>query len=225
MIRSLKPGKPLKRKTPMPRTGKAPTATAGLLRVAAVQREARTRKCAVKTCRAEFTPAKPFIKWCSPACGAAIAMAKLGKQKAAAARADRAETKRKLLALEPLEYYLKKAERACNAYIRARDAGQGCISCGRHDAEIWNAGHFISVGANSTLRYDEDNIHLQCARPCNKDKGGNIVEYRKALLLKIGPERLARLEGWHAPVKRTVADVLAIEAHYKAKLRALKEQA
>jgi hypothetical protein len=176
----------------------------------------RQRKCAV--CTVPFKPQRMGQRVCSPLCAAVQGKRETEKQ-------DRAETKRKLLALEPLEYYLKKAERACNAYIRARDAGQGCISCGRHDADVWNAGHFVSVGANSTLRYDEDNIHLQCARPCNKDKGGNIVEYRKALLIKIGAERLARLEGWHASVKRTVADVLAIEAHYKAKLRALKEAA
>lgn len=183
----------------------------------------RLRKCAVKGCANRFQPRNMGHKCCNAECAEIYAVAERKRLDAKQAKAERAETKAKLLALEPLEYYLKKAERACNAYIRARDAGQGCISCGRHDADVWNAGHFISVGANSTLRYDEDNIHLQCARPCNKDKGGNIVEYRKALLVKIGADRLARLEGWHAPVKRTVDDVLAIEAHYKGKLRALRE--
>jgi hypothetical protein len=180
----------------------------------------RMRKCAC--CRAPFEPRSMTHKACTPECAEVVGKAVEAKKRAAKERADRRETKLKLLALEPLEYFLKKAERACNAYIRARDAGQGCISCGRHDADVWNAGHFISVGANGTLRFDEDNIHLQCARPCNKDRGGNIVEYRKALLVKIGPERLARLESWHPPVKRTRDEVLAIEAHYKDKLKALR---
>lgn len=182
----------------------------------------KLRKCKVRACRCPFLPDRPFISWCSPECLAILIQDKVAKQRLKASRADKRETKLKLLALEPLEYYLKKAERACNAYIRARDTGLGCISCGRHDADKWNAGHFISVGANRALRYDEDNIHLQCARPCNKDMGGNIVEYRKALLLKIGTEGVARLEGWHPPVKRTRADVEEIERYYKAKLKALK---
>jgi predicted nucleic acid-binding protein len=204
---------PLKRKAPLGQRGPILKSTPTF----------RQRKCAVKGCSNRFQARNISHKCCGAECAEIYAIAERKRLAAKQAKAERAETKAKLLALEPLEYYLKKAERACNAYIRARDAGQGCISCGRHDADVWNAGHFISVGANSTLRYDEDNIHLQCARPCNKDKGGNIVEYRKALLKKIGPERLTRLEGWHSPVKRTVDDVLAIEAHYKAKLKALKE--
>jgi len=183
----------------------------------------KPKRCAVKGCRAPFHPDRPFVTWCSPECGELVAIERVAKEKAKAARVDRIATKRKLLELEPLEYYLKKAERACNAYLRARDMGNGCISCGRHDADVWNAGHFISVGSNGTLRFDEDNIHLQCARPCNKDKGGNIHEYRKALLVKIGPERLERLESWHPPVKRTREDVQEIEQHYKQKLKQLKE--
>lgn len=211
----------IQRKTPMARGAgfkpQAPKPAAG----------PRPKKCANRACRADYLPdpKRLYKNWCSDDCALVIALDKLEQQKAKKARAEKRETKLKLLALEPLEYYLKKAERACNAYIRARDAGQGCISCGRHDADVWNAGHFISVGANRTLRFDEDNIHLQCARPCNKDKGGNIHEYRKGLLRKIGPERVARLDGWHEPVKMTRAAAEEIEAHYKAKLAALKKAA
>ena len=159
---------------------------------------------------------------CKPDCAVIHGAMVAAKQKAKAQRQERAETKAKLVELEPLEYFLKKAEKACNAYIRTRDAGNGCISCGRKDADVWNAGHFISVGANRTLRFDEDNIHLQCARPCNKDKGGNIHEYRKGLLAKIGPERLARLDGWHEPIKMTRDKAEEIERHYKKKLKELK---
>ena len=180
----------------------------------------RQKSC--KVCREKFVPARALQAVCGMTCAQVLAAKVTAAQKAKQQRQERAQDKVALLALKPLAYFLKKAEKACNAYIRARDAGQGCISCGRHDADVWNAGHFVSVGANSYLRFDEDNIHLQCARPCNMDKGGNLIEYRKALLLKIGSERLARLEGWHEPVKRTRADVEAIEAYYKAKLKKLK---
>jgi len=209
----------LKQKTPL--TRKAP------MRASAVVKEAKPapgpRKVRCKVCKSQFLPSAPWIKHCSEDCGAELGLMLVAKQKAKAQRQERAETKAKLIELEPLEYFLKKAEKACNAYIRARDAGNGCISCGRHDAEQWNAGHFISVGANRTLRFEEDNIHLQCARPCNKDKGGNSIEYRKALVKKIGVDRVEWLEGWHPTVKRTREQVEAIEAHYKEKLKQLKE--
>jgi hypothetical protein len=181
----------------------------------------RRRLC--KHCKTPFTPFRALEAWCSPDCGAEVAKARLALQRAKLQRQDRAETKAKLVELEPLEYFLKKAEKACNAYIRARDAGDGCISCGRHDAEQWNAGHFIGVGANRTLRFEEDNIHLQCARPCNKDRGGNTIEYRKALVKKIGVERVEWLEGWHPTVKRTREQIEAIEAYYKLKIKELKK--
>lgn len=180
----------------------------------------KPKRCA--SCRCEFLPRSPMARACSPACALLLVVEERKKAERKRAMRDRAETKAKLIELEPLEYWLKRAEKACNAYIRKRDEGQGCISCGRHNAEVWNAGHFVSVGANRTLRFNEDNIHLQCARPCNKDKGGNIHEYRKGLLKKIGPERLAVLDGWHPPEKMTVEKAQGIEAHYKAKLKQLK---
>lgn len=175
--------------------------------------KSRTRKCAV--CRDVFAPRNMSHKVCSSGCGLALAAKDrlTRERKAGKARKDE---------LQPLEHWVKQAEKAFNAYIRARDAGQGCISCGRHNAEVWNAGHYVSVGANRTLRFNEDNVHLQCARPCNKDKGGNVIEYRKALLLKIGAERLAVLEGWHAPEKMTAERAKAIKAEYVAKLKSIK---
>jgi hypothetical protein len=182
---------------------------------ASAVKKLRLRKCAVKGCRKPFEPRSAWAQACSPECAAIVAQQ---KREADERKADKVRKD----AIEPLEYWLKRAEKACNAYIRKRDEGQGCISCGRHNAEVWNAGHFISVGANRTLRFHEDNIHLQCARPCNKDKGGNIHEYRKGLLLKIGAERLAWLDGWHETVKMTRAKAQEIEATYKFKLKQLK---
>lgn len=176
---------------------------------------ARARKC--KSCRQSFEPARPGAVACSPDCAEAIAVA-------ISAKTERKQDRARKYAIEPLEYWLKRAEKACNAYIRKRDEGNGCISCGRHNVEVWNAGHFISVGANRTLRFNEDNIHLQCARPCNKDKGGNIHEYRKGLLLKIGAERLAWLDSWHEPVKMTREAAQEIESFYKLKLKQLKDK-
>jgi hypothetical protein len=174
----------------------------------------RTVKCGI--CKEPYVKQKMGQRVCGPYC-AAIA----GKR--ATEKNERKADKAKLLALEPLEYFLKQTEAACNAYIRYRDKDDPCISCGRSDATVWNAGHYISVGANRTLRFDEDNINKQCARPCNKDLGGNLIKYRPNLIVKIGLERVARLEGWHEPVKMTREYAQAKTAYFRAKLKELKK--
>lgn len=182
----------------------------------------KPKKCANRACRAAFMPdpRAPFQTWCSGDCAVIIGMEKVAKQKAAKAKAERAEVKAKLEQHKPLEYWLKKAESACNEYIRARDPDI-CISCGVTHSSAWQAGHYISVGANKTIRYHEDNIHKQCIH-CNMHKASNATEYRIRLLEKIGVERVEWLESWHPPVKMTRAAAEEIEAYYKQKLKTLK---
>ena len=38
---------------------------------------------------------------------------------------------------------------------------------------------------------------------CNVNLSGNLINYRKGLLKKIGEEKLSWLEGWHEPEKMT----------------------
>lgn len=79
----------------------------------------------------------------------------------------------------------------CHLYIRNRDAGNPCISCGKYTT--LQAGHFYSGGHYSALRFDEDNIHGQCLR-CNYYLSGNLNNYRINLEKKIGAEKLAKLD-------------------------------
>ena len=85
----------------------------------------------------------------------------------------------------------------------------------------WHAGHYRSIGAAPELRYDERNIHKQCA-PCNTHKSGNAIEYRIRLIQKIGLAEVEALECEHPPRKYTVDDLIDIKRHYKDKLRALQ---
>lgn len=83
------------------------------------------------------------------------------------------------------------AQKWCNLYIRKRDEGKPCISCGS-----WNtsdASHFYSRGNYPGLRFEPDNIHLSCKK-CNLWLSGNLLEYRKFLIRKIGIERVEHLE-------------------------------
>lgn len=180
----------------------------------------KQRKCAVKTCRAPFTPPQSFVSWCGPECGAIVAMERVAKQKAKEQRAERQETKKKLLEHKPIAYWLAITERHCNAVVRMRDPDE-CISCGVRHSIAWQAGHFISVGANSTLRFNLDNIHKQCIK-CNMQLGGNPIPYEAALRLKIGNERVDWLKSWHPPVKMTAAYAQELAAEFRAMLKELK---
>ena len=108
------------------------------------------------------------------------------------------------------------AQAAFNAYIRARDDGLPCISCGSITASRWDAGHFRSVGAAPHLRFNEDNVHRQCSRPCNKDKSGDQLRYRAGLIARIGRERVEALENDNGIVRFTKEDAVAIRLKYQA---------
>lgn len=139
-------------------------------------------------------------------------------------KADRKRHKAKKEAIRDNDrgYWLKKAQAAFNAFIRARDDGSPCISCDRTTGSKKNAGHYRSVGACPELRFEELNAHLQCEH-CNSYNSGNIVEYRPRLKAKIGADKLAWIEGPHEAKKYTVADLKQIELTYKQKLKELTE--
>lgn len=85
----------------------------------------------------------------------------------------------------------KRAITKFNAYIRKRDEGKMCISCGKHP--IQHAGHFYSAGKFNVLRFNEDNVHGQCIQ-CNYYLHGNLINYRENLIRKIGIHKFNHLE-------------------------------
>jgi hypothetical protein len=186
-----------------------------LTRSTALRTTLRERKCVI--CSEKFKQARAMQKVCGPACAAAHSREEREKQ-------ERVETRARRQSLKTRSDWLKEAQAAFNAWIRERDAALPCISCGRFHQGAYDAGHYRSVGAQPALRFHEDNCHKQCV-PCNQHKAGNVVEYRLGLIARIGAERLAFLEQEHAPAKLMVDEIQAIKAHYRAKLRALKETA
>lgn len=160
-----------------------------------------------RVCGGPFTRVRPLQSVCSVPCARKVP--KLEKQKARQAIKTRRE------AIKPRSQWLREAQTAFNAWIRARDAGMGCISCGTHNGKA-NAGHYLSTGARPELRFDEQNVHLQCER-CNTYLHGNLISYRVALIQRIGVEAVERLEGPHPPKKYTIDELKAIKAHYRKK--------
>lgn len=93
-----------------------------------------------------------------------------------------------------------KAGKKFRAFIRKRDEGQPCISCGSCNTS--DASHFYSAGHYPNLEFNEDNCHAAC-RKCNFFLSGNLNEYRKRLIEKIGLQRVERLDFLAASYKRT----------------------
>ena len=93
--------------------------------------------------------------------------------------------------LIPLPKLLEKTQKVVNAYIRKRDEGLPCISCGSYNGN--QAGHYFTVKGYSALRFNEWNIHLQCAG-CNMFKHGNQAMYRIGLVERIGEKAVKELE-------------------------------
>ena len=171
-------------------------------------------------CKKPFTPARPLQTVCSPSCAQQLIDSRKEKEQAKQEKIERQRIKERKLELKPLQYWLKRAEKACNAWVLARDREQGCISCGRFEAQAFHAGHHISVGASSALRFDPANIHKQCNQ-CNIHLGGNQAEYAMRLPARIGQEEADRLKNAPRSRKWTREECQQIEAEYKAKLKAL----
>ena len=174
-----------------------------------------------KSCRNKFVPSRPMQTACSPACAIAIAERKREKQAQQEEARKRRETRQQLERIKTRAQWMKEAQTAFNAYIRARDAMRPCVSCGRHHNGQYHAGHYLSVGSSPALRFEELNVWKQCA-PCNNHLSGNAVLYRRALVELIGVDKVEWLEGPHEPKKYTIDDLKAIKAEYIRKRKEIE---
>lgn len=134
----------------------------------------------------------------------------------------KAQTKARKDKIKTKTEWLTEAQTAFNQYIRARDHGLGCISCGTNKQDIqYHAGHYRTRKAAPQLRFDEDNCHRQCSA-CNLHLSGNLIKYRMALQFRIGDKDLERIESDNSEARFTIEDAKRIKAEYKAKLAELK---
>ena len=170
----------------------------------------KQKTCKAGGCRNKFAPANSFHVACSPSCAVAITATSRANKDAARRKSD----KLRLEAIQPIGHWLKKAQVAFNAYIRARDKGRPCISCGEVITGKTDAGHYLSVGARSELRFHPANCHAQCVR-CNQHLSANLINYRIGLIDKVGSDMVKYLENFNGLQGLTIDDVRSIEAHYK----------
>jgi hypothetical protein len=184
-------------------------------------KRATTSTCKNRACRNKFTPVRPMQVACCIGCAIALPKDKARKDMEAKAKVDRKELKARKESVKKHSEWEADLQVVVNKHVRVRDAGKPCISCGTMRTVRWEAGHYIAVGANNTLRFDLDNIHLQCHR-CNYNQGGNHVQYRIGLEAKIGLERLELLEGWHPTNRLSVERIKQMMVEVRAMTKALQ---
>ena len=170
----------------------------------------KTRKC--KYCKQPFEPSVFLQKNCfDPNC--VTEWINDVKQK------NWQKKKAKLkLDLMTVQDYIKIAQQVFNKYIRLRDKSSLCISCQKKPLKE-NAGHFYNANNHWNVRFDERNVHLQCEH-CNTYLSGNLIEYRKQLINKIGIEQLTLLElEANKTRKFTIDELKQIINKYKLKIK------
>lgn len=184
----------------------------------------KSKTCKNPACRASFVPQRLGQSVCNYTCGLAIKDVNQDKARKSLAQVERREIKVRKEKLKSRADHLKDTQQAFNAWVRERDAELPCVSCGRHHQGKYDAGHYRTVGSNPALRFEPLNCHRQCS-PCNTQLSGNIVNYRIALVTRIGAEAVDWLEGPHEAKKYTVEELKAMTADYRAKTRELKGRA
>lgn len=139
-------------------------------------------------------------------------------------------------------YHIAKLEARCqaafNQMIRALDADQPCITCGRFDWQIrerptggkWDCGHFKTRGAFPEHRFSAINAYKQC-KVCNSGsyhhavKAESVQEAFKLAVLAMpnGPAIVAYLAIRHRPWKPTCGELEEMTALFRAETRQLQK--
>ena len=189
------------------------------------------RKVLCHHCRGKLETGQRIHSECiAPWADAQAEKAKRADSKAAraAAKVERAETRRRKEAIKTLPVLKAEAQRAFNAFIRARDSGKPCICCGLPLSAgdvggLYDCGHYRSVGSAPHLRYDERNAHAQ-RKQCNRWGAGRAVDYRIGLIARIGLEAVEALESDNGVRRWTREELVAIRDEYRQKLKNLPQE-
>ena len=187
-------------------------------------KKCKPKKC--RECKTEFQPMNSLQVVCSPGC-AIQRVQRTNEQKARASinkerKSQRKAHRERKQALKSKSDWLREAQTACNAFIRERDKDLPCISCGNTRDVKYAAGHYKTRGGNPELSFHPFNINKQCDWYCNLNLSGNITEYRKGLIKKIGLKNVEWLEGPHQAQNLTIDDIKEIKEYYKEQLKQLR---
>ena len=177
--------------------------------------KARSRRC--KICKAEFIPSFSTLQATCTEVNCILAWADKAKEK---------KSKREIKAMKErnksISQWRKELQQVFNTYIRLRDKGRPCISCGKALQGKYDAGHYYSVGSYPNLRFNESNVHGQCVT-CNQHKHGNLLEYTEGITKRIGKARLEELKAMRNDRLSLPLDMIKEKIdHYKKLINKMK---
>ena len=169
------------------------------------------KKC--KICKESFTPIRSTLE---PVCdnysckvAFAVEYAKKAKEKQKQNqikewRKEKAVLKDKIKTFSEWKNDLQKE---INTIVRLIDENHPCIATGANTGKK-NAGHYIGVGANDTLRFHLENIWIQ-SEHSNMWKSGDTLRYQDGIISLYGKEYLNRLNSFKMiePIKLSIEDI------------------
>ncbi len=181
----------------------------------------KLKKCKNKECGLMFRPKRLTTEVvCSFQCSIDYA-----KQKREAEESREWKKTQKVMReqLKTKSEHEKDLQKIFNEFIRLRDAGQPCISCGSIAGTYTvNAGHYFPAGTYKNLRFDEENVHNQCVH-CNQHKHGNISEYSIHLPNRIGAIAFQLLTERRLVERHySIPELIELKVIYKDKIRQMK---
>ena len=146
----------------------------------------RKKKCII--CKESFVPIYTSLqKTCSVKC--AIEASKIKESKKISSLNEMRNEK---FSIEKLNAVLDQTKLIVHDYIRERDKGKPCISCGSQWKNDFQACHRFNVKQFNGIRFDLMNIHGGCVG-CNIYLDGNYDAYDLRLPNRIGEEEYQKL--------------------------------
>lgn len=121
---------------------------------------------------------------------------------------------------------LESVRSVFHEYVRTRDEGKPCISCGTPWKSDFDAGHFYKAELFSSLRFNQYNVHGQCIH-CNRRLEGNLNMYEINLPNRIGTEEFEKLKKLARDDKKNYGfkwdreELKKIRAYYRTKMKEL----
>lgn len=196
------------------------------------------RKCVNKDCREWFHPVRDGQVVCSFECAGAVGKEQTAKKRADAQReekkqrdeeekAGRQRRRARRIALKTKSEWRPEAQDAFNRYVRLRDEGKPCISCGRTPEQklggSMDCGHYRTRGAAAHLAFNLHNTAAQCVY-CNRDRAGAQKAFEQGLIQRIGPEKVDVLNNNNCIRKFDIPYLQRIKSIFTRKARALEKR-
>ena len=163
----------------------------------------KSKKC--KVCGDGFVPKRSTLEQvCSIDCAIILGKSKVKKEVLAKNKKETSILREKL---KTLSEWKKDLQVEINSIVREIDKGCPCIATNSFDGKK-NAGHYISVGSNQTLRFHLENIFIQ-SEHSNSWKSGDTIRYQEGIKKTFGVDYMEYMNGLQQiqPIQLTIDDV------------------